>query len=239
MPKRIALIPARGGSKGIPRKNLREVAGKSLLERSIEVARISNLFTDICVSTDDPMIAELALSFGANVPFLRPTELAGDESMTIDVIKHALKFYKEKGDSFETLTLLQPTTPFRKTDDLVLAHLSFDSSDYATLISVLDVSNFHPSTLYQRKKSIGAQVYEVQGLLSEKDFGSGQRRQTFEQRLWRNGSLYIFRPEILMFKASLITEPLMAFEMDWIRSINIDEVSDLELAQVIADALKI
>ena len=101
--KRLALIPARGGSKGIPNKNIQIVGKKSLLARSIESAITANIFSEICVSTDSPVIAREALKCGVSVPFLRPDSLSTDESKSLDLIVHALDFYEKVEEIFDTI----------------------------------------------------------------------------------------------------------------------------------------
>ncbi|MBV5329328.1 MAG: pseudaminic acid cytidylyltransferase, partial [Chlorobium sp.] len=107
------LIPARGGSKGISKKNIKELNGKPLIFYTLDAIRniVSN--ENICVSTDDIDIKEKVEAYGVKVPFLRPTEYATDTSTTLEVIEHALSFYKQKGTIFKGLILLQPTSPFR------------------------------------------------------------------------------------------------------------------------------
>ena len=237
--KRLALIPARGGSKGIVRKNLREVGGRSLLRRAIDIATKSELFDSVCVSTDDHEIAKLSRELGASVPFIRPSFLSEDESRTIDVIKHAINHYLSEGTSFNSLTLLQPTSPFRQLGDLIEAHKIFDSVQCQTLISVQDVTNFHPSTLYRVQSQISGTSFLVENRDKNMDTGRGTIRQEFETQLWRNGSLYIFRPTSLLASSKLLNSPIAAIKMDWIHSINIDSVDDLELAQRISEAFNI
>ena len=110
--KKIAIIPARGGSKRIPRKNIKEFHGKPLIAYSIETALASELFEKVIVSTDDEEIADISKSYGAAVPFVRPSELADDYSGTTDVENHALEYYKKQGCEFDFSCLIYPTAPF-------------------------------------------------------------------------------------------------------------------------------
>jgi CMP-N-acetylneuraminic acid synthetase len=235
----LALIPARGGSKGIPRKNLQEVGNQSLLERTIHKANDSGLFDEICVSTDDQEIAQNAKDLGAKVPFCRPPELSSDSATSFAVIQHAIKHYELLGMTFDYLTLLQPTTPFRRSEDLRIAHEAFKKSNCATLISVMDASPFHQSTLYSINEKIDNRLAIVRPHSASIQSKVGKPRQSFDKRLWRNGSIYIFRPKILFEKQALINDPIMSFEMDWLYSINIDEPRDLEQARLLAQALQI
>ena len=130
------VIPARGGSKGIPGKNIKPLAGKPLIGYSIEVARAFASDEHICLSTDDPAIARVAEdSFGLKVPFLRPAELATDRSGTYGVLLHALDFYAAQGKNYGTLVLLQPTSPFRTVDDVQRA-IDLYSPDIDMVVTV-------------------------------------------------------------------------------------------------------
>jgi pseudaminic acid cytidylyltransferase len=115
----IAVIPARGGSKRIPRKNIREFAGKPIIAHSIDCALRSGLFDRVIVSTDDPEISTVARRFGAEVPFVRPTELSDDHTGTADVIAHAIRFVLDEGSKISWACCIYPTAPFLQSDDLV------------------------------------------------------------------------------------------------------------------------
>ncbi len=115
---RIAIIPARGGSKRIPRKNIKHFHGKPIIAYSIETALLSGCFDEVIVSTDDHEIAELAMKWGASVPFFRPAALADDYTGTIDVIAHAVTELEMQGHEIETVCCLYPTAPFLQPDDL-------------------------------------------------------------------------------------------------------------------------
>ena len=118
-PEIVAIIPARGGSKGIPRKNIRDLCGKPLVAYSIEVALKAKKIDRVIVSTDDEEIAEISRSFGAEVPFLRPPELAVDSTTTIDVLVHLVETLKSLDNlKFTHLTLLQPTSPLRNAKNI-------------------------------------------------------------------------------------------------------------------------
>ena len=119
--KSLIVIPARGGSKGLPGKNIKKLAGKPLICYSIDIARQVADDEDICVSTDSAEIIEVVENYGLKVPFVRPTELSTDESTTNDVLRHALQFYKNNGKEYENIILLQPTSPLRTKEDIVNA----------------------------------------------------------------------------------------------------------------------
>ncbi len=130
MTKRIAIIPARGGSKGIPNKNITLINGKPLIYYTILPAvelKKEGIIDHVIVSTDSVQIAETSSELGAEVPFLRPEHLADDNTKSIDVMIHALDYYKSNGVEFDSSILLQPTSPLRKKEDIVNSIKLFDS----------------------------------------------------------------------------------------------------------------
>lgn len=235
---RLALIPARGGSKGIPLKNLERVGNLSLLIRAFSVARDSGLFDEICISSDSPAIIEEAERFGAEIHFVRPEKLSLDTTLQSEVIQHALSFFSDRGRDFENLTLLQPTSPFRQTLDLVSAHELFESSGANTLISVLDVTRLDDSSIYFNGLSSEREILN----LIPKSINSSQKlgtlRQDFKSQYWRNGSIYIFKLIDMRIGNELLKAPIVGYIMDNLKSINIDSAEDLELARIVEPFLR-
>lgn len=133
----VAIIPARGGSKRIPRKNIKMFGGKPMIAWSIEAAKQSGVFDKIVVSTDDREIADIASSYGADVPFMRPTELSNDHAGTIPVIRHACEFLKRSGNNISFACCIYATAPFLKANDLIsgLNLINSTNSDYAFSVS--------------------------------------------------------------------------------------------------------
>lgn len=147
--KVLAIIPARGGSKGLPGKNIRAMCGQPLIAWSIEKARKSRYLDTILVSTDSDEIAEVAQHFGAHVPFIRPAEYATDQASTYDVIRHALDYLRrDEGKEFDLIVLLEPTSPLREDDDidLMLELLAARMADFDSIISIGEVTE-HPSIM--------------------------------------------------------------------------------------------
>jgi pseudaminic acid cytidylyltransferase len=134
----IAIIPARGGSKRIPRKNIKYFFGKPIIAWSIEAAIASRLFETILVSTDDKEIAEIALSYGASVPFLRPKELADDYTGTTEVVAHAIQWLLNEGHSISAVCCLLATAPFVRSEDIVRGLFTLNSSSADFVITVTD-----------------------------------------------------------------------------------------------------
>jgi CMP-N,N'-diacetyllegionaminic acid synthase len=189
--KLLALIPARGGSKGVPRKNLRPLAGKPLILYTVEVARASGSFAEICVSTDDPEVAAVTAAQGLPVPALRPPALAADDTPMLDVVRHVLGQYRERGTSFDAVALLQPTAPLRTVDQLKAAIDTFAAQELDSLISVVEVpAKFNPHWVYVEREP---------GLLH---LFCGRespipRRQDLPPAYIREGSIYLFRTQTL------------------------------------------
>ena len=197
------------------------------------VAQDSNLFDEICISSDNPQILEEARNFGAEIHFLRPESISLDTTLQAEVISHALDFFATQNTSFDTLTLLQPTSPFRSVHDLITAHKLFDEAKAKTLISVENASRFNDSSLYDAAESSNNMLID---LLSRKVLPSeklGTLRQEFKQQFWRNGSLYIFRLENGTIGSELLKPPIVGFLMDHLKSINIDSAEDLLLARLV------
>ena len=144
--KVLAIIPARGGSKGLPGKNIRPLLGKPLIGWTIEAAKNSKYIDDIFVSTDSSEIASVAESFGVIVPELRPAELASDKATSASVVLYTLDLYRKQGKEFDYFLLLEPTSPLRKPDDLDNAiELACDNPNKAGVVSLGEVHMEHPS----------------------------------------------------------------------------------------------
>lgn len=134
--KVLAIIPARGGSKGIPRKNIKPFLGKPLIEYSIKLALSVPEIDKVIVTTDDQEIAEVSKQSGAEIPFIRPTELAQDNTPTLPVIRHAIKFLEEKGEHYGNIILLEPTAPLRTKEIVRKAIQALKEPEVETVVSV-------------------------------------------------------------------------------------------------------
>lgn len=146
VPRRLAIIPARGGSKGLPGKNLAVVAGESLTARAVRCALESALFDSVLVSTDDPAIADEGRRAGAIVPFLRPPELAGDRATVTDAIRHVLATLSSQSEgAFDLVALLEPTSPMRTPQIVASVVEAAESADFDAALSLSPVPvKFHP-----------------------------------------------------------------------------------------------
>lgn len=224
----LAVIPARGGSKGVPRKNLCEIDGAPLIVHAIRAGLQSRRLAHCIVSTDDAEIAAVARTAGGSVPFLRPAELAGDQSPTWAALQHAVAWYEvEHGEPLLAVVTLQPTTPLRTGEDVDRAIEIFlnGQPEADSLISVCEAAEHHPLTLYH-----GADGSFLDPLL--KGLNPNTRRQDFPPVYWRNGAIYITRRDLLMRDNRVVSDRPLAYIMPKLRSSNIDEPFDLELAEL-------
>ncbi len=222
--KVLGLINARGGSKGVPRKNIKLLGGQPLIAWSIKAGLKSKYINKLIVSTDDSEIAEVSRSFGAEVPFMRPKELASDSSLQIDSIKHAISFLEDKGEYFDIILLLQPTTPLRKTLDIDSSLELLIEKNADTVISVTDVGGRHPATCYKPQKDYSIVPYI-------KSDERGVLRQEFNPILWRNGAIYATKRNVIIDNNSLYGESIVGYEMGEERSFNIDSLFDWNLTE--------
>lgn len=216
----LGLIPARGGSKAIPNKNIVDLCGRPLLAWTTAAAALSEL-DRVVVSTDSDEIATVARQLGVEVPFLRPRSLAADNSRSIDVVLHALE---QLGDIPDAVMLLQPTSPLRTTDDInaCLQLMTAESPD--SVISVVAVSQ-HPE---QVKTLENGRLIPTAFSAAE-----GTPRQELPQYVIPNGAVFLTRSDILTSR-SFYGEDSIGWEMPAERSLNIDDPFDLEVARCFA-----
>jgi CMP-N,N'-diacetyllegionaminic acid synthase len=229
----LALIPARAGSKGVPGKNTRALAGKPLLHYSCRCALESDRVTRTIVSTDCEQIAATARLGGAEVPFLRPAELARDDSPSHEVIVHAVEWLgHHEGAIPEFVVLLQPTAPLRRSSDVDAALARLQASDADSVVSVCPVeSHFHPEWQF---KVQGDSLQTYSGI----PVGNiPPRRQLLEPTYVRNGAIYAFRTDAFLAKQSIYGDRCLAFVMPRERSVNIDTLSDWNSAEIYLQTL--
>lgn len=222
----LGLIPARGGSKGVKKKNIAPLGGKPLIEYTIDAANKSTLLSDCIVSTDDDAIADVARSLGAKVPFMRPAGLAGDKARAQDAALHALEQYDPEGQ-FEYLLLLQPTAPFRTGQDIDTAIRMAQECRADSLVSFAEAETYHPYYMYYVQPSEGGPVHVKQAC----DYEVGTPRQDFPKAVYRNGALYLTRINYLKAHHSFVSDDVVAYIMPPERSVNIDTPEDLDYAE--------
>ena len=218
------VIPARGGSKGIPYKNIKKLAGKPLIEFSIDIARQVTTDNNICLSTDDDLIINAAKQYGLNVPFKRPEYLATDKAGTYGVLLHAIQFYESVGEKYDAIVLLQPTSPFR-----LKRHIEEAISIYNKNIEmVVSVKETHSNPYYNCFEE------NENGFLTiSKGDGSLERRQDAPAAWEYNGSIFILNVEALkQMNISNFTK-IKKYVMEDIFSVDIDNLLDWKIAELI------
>lgn len=221
----LAIIPARGGSKGIPEKNIKLLDSKPLLSYTNEIALQSKLLTEVIVSSEDDKIIEIAKTLGVKVPFVRPTELAQDNTPTIDVIIHALEWYKNKNIFFDAVCLLQVTSPFRTVAFLDKAIEKFIQTGCDSLVSVQKVPHeFNPHWAFEVNDDGNLKI-----ATGETEIIS--RRQELPMAYHRDGSIYITKTEVLLQQHSLYGKSISYIESDPEFYVNIDTLEDWEKAE--------
>ena len=215
----IAIIPARGGSKQIPRKNLREIGGKPLVFWSITQALNCPKIDLVHVSTDDEEIAEMARGFGADVPYLRPPDLSGDNAPTEDAMAYAVNWYAKHDRRFENTILLQPTSPLRLEDSISNAIESYEACHSDSLVSVVETHSFLWSDGRHPKPSYDYRIRPMRQQIKPQD-----------KKFRENGSIYITRTTAFLENHCRIVEPVCLYMMKDIEGFEID--SELELSFV-------
>ena len=222
MPRVIATICARGGSKGLPGKNLRPLAGKPLIVHTIEQALACESIEGVFVSTDDAAIAEVATRAGAQVPYLRPAELATDEAPKLPAIEHLVTHLERGGMEVDTVVDLQPTSPLRRPQDIEAALALRDDADL--VVGVTEPSHNPYYTLAES---------DAQGRLQPSKRANFVRRQDAPAVWGLNGSIYVWRRAALpkAIAEGFWSVRIKPYAMPRRRSVDIDDLEDFELAQ--------
>ena len=217
----LALIPARGGSKGLPGKNIRSLLGKSLVAWSIEQALDSKYIDKVAVSTESPIIASIARRYGADVPFLRPKKLATGKAKTIDVIFHALDYFSKKREKFDYLVLLEPTSPLREIFDLdkAIRKLIDQSKVSDALVSVGEIRLESP---YIAKLITNGYVAPVIKENRKKFF----QRQQLPKTFFPYGVIYASKVEVLKKKKTFYHQKTIPYFIGRWQNYEIDDIYD-------------
>lgn len=216
----LAIIPARGGSKGIPHKNIINLCGKPLIAYTIEAAKQSTYIDTVIVSTDDVDIQRISEEYGASVPFLRDAQIASDEATTISVVVDVMERLKEKEQTFDAVVLLQPTSPLRTTEEIDVAIDVFFQNDMQGVVSV-NVAEVSPFLLRTIKDS------QLQRIISK---SSTIRRQDMPTYYEVNGAIYINAISTITESLSFNDNPI-PYIMNREHSVDIDTWDNLEKAK--------
>jgi CMP-N,N'-diacetyllegionaminic acid synthase len=221
----LAIIPARGGSKGVPGKNIKLLNGKPLLAYTSEIALQSKQLTEVIVSTEDKQIMGVAKSLGIQVPFIRPTALAQDDTPTIDVIIHALRWHETQNIIFDAVCLLQVTSPFRTLELLDRAIEKFVEMGCDSLISVQKVPHeYNPHWTFEVNAYGNLKIATGEAEIIP-------RRQELPTAYHRDGSIYITKTEVLLKQHSLYGKSTAFIESEPDFYVNIDTMEDWEKAE--------
>ena len=228
----LAIIPARGGSKGLPRKNIKLLDRIPLICHTIKAALKSNLIDKVIVSTDDNEIASIAKDWGAEVPFMRPANLASDTSMVMDAYLHAVDFVaKENSKLIQSFVALLPTVPLRAPEDIDNAIKIFNDKNANSVVSVVEA----PVPLHWNMRITKEGILENYS----SEFNAIKNRQELEKTYVPNGAIYIFRTEVLKLTRQYYTEKTFPYIMPRNRSADIDDLLDFEWAEYLLNKKKI
>ena len=224
--KILGIIPARSGSKGVKNKNIKKLGGRYLIDYTIQESKKSKL-TDVIVSTNCNEIKLISESLGANVPFLRPKELALDNSKSISVVQHALSAFSSINNvEYDAVMLLQPTCPFRTFKDINNSIEIFKKKNPDSVISVCNVNGFHPARM---------KFLSEENILLDPPFAEeyeNQARQELVPMYIRNGAIYLTRVNSIV-RGSFKGDLSLAYIMDGDKSINIDTNFDFKIAEAL------
>ena len=227
----LAIIPARGGSKGLPKKNIRLFDGLPLICHTIKTALASKSIKKVIVSTDDDEIASVAKDCGAEVPFMRPANLASDNSMVMDTYFYVVdKLVEMTSKPVEKFVALLPTVPLRLSEDIDKAVKIFDSKNADSVISV--VKSPVPIDWYRKISENGI----LKNYLP--DFNAVKNRQELEQTYVPNGAIYVFRTDVLRSVRKYYTDNTYPYIMPSERSADIDDMLDFKWAEYLLNMRK-
>lgn len=229
----LCLIPARGGSKGLPHKNILPLSDKPLISYAINTAKKINLIDKIIVSTDSSEIAEIAKSYGAEIPFLRPKELAQDSTTLYPVLIHAIKHFDEQGWKADVIISFQPTSPLTRVEDLENGIKKILETNCDSVSSVCKNEEFHP---FRAIKVEGDKILPLTEYTTRYEKLKFANRQNRPAAYGYNGSFYIYRRDVILNwngEDFAYGKDRRAVVMDRINSVNIDSILDFKLAELI------
>jgi len=229
----LAIIPARGGSKGIKNKNIKKLCGYPLIAWTILTAKKSKYIKQIVVSTDSKKIAKVSRKYGATVPFIRPKKYATDKASSFSVLKHAINFFNSKNINFDYVILLEPTSPLRQVEDIDNCIKKVLRKKIDTMVTVSKVICQHPRFIY----SINKRNILVPYLANNDNLY--MRRQDIDPLYYLEGSIYLSRIKTLMEKKTFYHNKTVAYKIEKWKSLEIDDMDDLNFAKYYIKGKKI
>lgn len=223
--KILCIIPARGGSRGLARKNVLEICGKPLIAYSIEQALSCSYIDKVLVSTEDEEIARISKSYGADVPFMRPAELAQDDTSSLDVLLHGINRLENEGQEFEIVVMLHATSPLRAVEDIdsCIAKLVEEDAE-----NVFSVSLSYRNPYFNMVEVVGEKVVQVKA-------GNYSSRQSAPSVYDLNASVYVWWKDVFKKKQSYYYEGSKFYIMGKERSVDIDDEIDFELVRLLME----
>lgn len=225
MKKILAVILARSGSKGLKNKNLRKLGKKPLVSWSIDEAKKSKKIDMILLSTDSQKIAKIGIRKKIYVPFLRPKNLSGDKTPSVDALEHSINFLKDRGKKFDYIILLEPTSPFRSYIDIDNSLNNLIRSNASSLVSICKTDSLNPLFLFKKRREFLIPI--------KKSKRKYLRRQDIEPTYFLDGSIYISKISSLLKERTFCHNNTIGYEVPKWKSIEIDDMLDLELAKII------
>ncbi len=226
----LGLVPARGGSKGIPRKNARLLAGRPLLAYTADAAAGARRLSRVILSTDDTEIAELGRACGLQAPFLRPADLARDDTPMLPVVTHAVEWLEAQGQRFDAVCLLQPTHPLRRAEDIDACIELLERQHADAVMAIARVPDeYNPHWVYTRCEDGCLH-------LSTGERTPIPRRQDLPPAYHREGSVYVTRRDVLLEQNSLYGRNLLGYVVDAARTVNLDTPEDWSRAEAMLAA---
>ena len=223
--KVLGLIPARGGSKGVPRKNIKLLGGRPLLQYTAESALAARRLTKVVLSTEDKEIAAVARACGLQVPFMRPVSLASDDTPTLLVVQHALRWFDDLGEHYDAVCILQPTSPFRPTGMIDACIEMFENRNADSVFTVLPVpAEYNPHWVFFRNNDESLR-------LSTGEMNPIARRQLLPPAFYREGSVSVTATKVVLEQNSLFGRRVYGFLANPSESVNIDTLADWAAAE--------
>ncbi|MDR1236221.1 MAG: acylneuraminate cytidylyltransferase family protein [Holosporaceae bacterium] len=217
--KILAIIPARGGSKGLPGKNIRDLCGKPLVARTIDQAKNCQYIDKIFVSTDSEEIAKVSSDFGIEVPFLRPKKLAADNSSSVDVVAHVLDELEARGEFFDYMVLLEPTSPLRKKNDIKSAvEAAIENPDTDGVLSLGEVHMEHPSIVKKLRNGKIESYFQNTGAVA--------RRQDLDTAYFPYGVIYMIKIESFRLTNKIYTSNMTPYIIERWQNYEVDDIWD-------------